>query len=971
METPKSQLNQFFLHNRMVAEKNAAAAAAAAAATNERDQLKLKMESSNNNNSTTNDDDGSEANYDEMMAAENKLTSLKERIELLKLKDPHEPSSDELMSTTKSKLIDFTDLRTLLNREVEEAKKEKEEKNKKTTAEAGELEDRIKTSACNNQNGVAEVDDDDDDDDIEVDSLSNSTTRSRNSSTNVDELETCCYHITATMEDNNGHIGGTESATDVVTKSLDQLPSLSPSSSSVVVVKESSAESAGTTDNEERNTTREVSPFSVDSSSGSSSDTRQQLKAAESHEAGVVEPGGADQDAANNKLFLTEIINRDDCLSLTAEEKQNGSTELTEDEEQDKFDESAVAETRLLGQQSSTVMKRTHLRNLIYEMYELEEESSAAGETAADEAPADQVLIEGYMDKLPPGKTLKNSILLAWKRRYIRLNTMGNLFVFDIDNKTQRPKSYPEEVYNIMGGRVEYEQERVISIDDCRGNVLVIRVSPSPSSSSSPSTSASSSTIMTPVSAANRSSSSPTATATASQQDDQAQFLKWRNAFDSQIIDRSETLWVQPGRSLKAANTSGQQSSSPSFKNKKVVIIDIGTSSIRAGLFSKEPHLPKIFIPTVCSRDPSQNGKLRVGFDAFDSILASSATSTIDLRKSLSSWSLFSQNGNGYASQLIFPLRGKNAVDKSNVDMECMEAVVEHVVDTLNISSRDHHVVIVTPQKMNDKVNVQFLNLLLSAESKFQFESVTLINQSLLALYAYNSAAGVVANLGEKIDIVPWSNGITFQSGVSNLAYGGTVMSEYLNSYITRGHINYIHDMEQYLVRYIKEKSCYVASNYKDELAKYPNDSAKYAIELVGQPNEFKRIEIPESARFRTPEGLFDPEIWGIDGVGIHKLIFKAIQSTSMDLRREMARNIYLCGGMSRLPGLRERLELELKKLLPPTLTVKVNCSEHSYHCAFLGAYRFVQQPEYEKLLISRSEWSSENVNCLRKWRMM
>ena len=90
--------------------------------------------------------------------------------------------------------------------------------------------------------------------------------------------------------------------------------------------------------------------------------------------------------------------------------------------------------------------------------------------------------------------------------------------------------------------------------------------------------------------------------------------------------------------------------------------------------------------------------------------------------------------------------------------MECMEAIVEHVVENLGISSRDHHVVIVTPQKMNDKVNVQFLNLLLSGD-KFQFESVTLIHQCLLTLYAYNSTAGVVANLGEKIDIVPWSNG--------------------------------------------------------------------------------------------------------------------------------------------------------------------------------------------------------------------
>ena len=57
-----------------------------------------------------------------------------------------------------------------------------------------------------------------------------------------------------------------------------------------------------------------------------------------------------------------------------------------------------------------------------------------------------------------------------------------------------------------------------------------------------------------------------------------------------------------------------------------------------------------------------------MGFDAFDSILASSATSTIDLRKSLSSWSLFSQSG--CASQLIFPLRSKNAVDKVTIDRD-------------------------------------------------------------------------------------------------------------------------------------------------------------------------------------------------------------------------------------------------------------------------------------------------------------
>jgi len=49
---------------------------------------------------------------------------------------------------------------------------------------------------------------------------------------------------------------------------------------------------------------------------------------------------------------------------------------------------------------------------------------------------------------------------------------------------------------------------------------------------------------------------------------------------------------------------------------------------------------------------------------------------------------------------------------------------------------------------------------------------------------------------------------------------------------------SYVNDVEQFLVRYIKEKSCYTAFNYVDELEKY--DKVKYSIELTGQANEFK-----------------------------------------------------------------------------------------------------------------------------------
>jgi hypothetical protein len=54
--------------------------------------------------------------------------------------------------------------------------------------------------------------------------------------------------------------------------------------------------------------------------------------------------------------------------------------------------------------------------------------------------------------------------------------------------------------------------------------------------------------------------------------------------------------------------------------------------------------------------------KTKVGFEAFDSILASSAPSTIDLHKAASSWSLTSNHLS--SSPLVFPLRVKSSVDK-------------------------------------------------------------------------------------------------------------------------------------------------------------------------------------------------------------------------------------------------------------------------------------------------------------------
>lgn len=46
--------------------------------------------------------------------------------------------------------------------------------------------------------------------------------------------------------------------------------------------------------------------------------------------------------------------------------------------------------------------------------------------------------------------------------------------------------------------------------------------------------------------------------------------------------------------------------------------------------------------------------------------------------------------------------------------------------------------------------------------------------------------------------------------------------------------------MEQYYVRFIKEKTCYAALNYEEEMKKYPNDKIKHTLELNAQKNEHR-----------------------------------------------------------------------------------------------------------------------------------
>ena len=100
---------------------------------------------------------------------------------------------------------------------------------------------------------------------------------------------------------------------------------------------------------------------------------------------------------------------------------------------------------------------------------------------------------------------------------------------------------------------------------------------------------------------------------------------------------------------------------------------------------------------------------------------------------------------------------------------------------------------------------------------------------------------------------------------------------------------------EREIVRDIKEKLCYVASDFEHELA---GSTRSNTVE--------KNYELPDghvisvgNERFRCPEALFAPSMIGREDAGISQMIYNTIMKCDMDVRKELYGNIVLSGGRS------------------------------------------------------------------------
>ncbi|CAI5447741.1 unnamed protein product [Caenorhabditis angaria] len=378
-----------------------------------------------------------------------------------------------------------------------------------------------------------------------------------------------------------------------------------------------------------------------------------------------------------------------------------------------------------------------------------------------------------------------------------------------------------------------------------------------------------------------------------------ALFDKWRQSFLSHCASSQIDAYVKPiPRAFQ-------------HLTERVLILELGSSSIRAGVLTTEPSLPQSFFPSIAVR--TDDGKIIVGEDAYKP----------EIRH------------NGH---FVRPIQAIDpSVERYSIDKEVLEAVILKVIKDLRIEPFKYKVLLSIPQNIPSVLIGELLSICLN-DIKFQGAAIT--RQPSLILYAYDVTTGVVVDIGERLNIVPVIDGYVVESAIASIPYGSQQMGDSLRNSLSASNKGLYSFQSPIPEDYQKEEK---GENRETRISLDSFDTT---------PGMTTRFDI-DNSRFLCTEGLFKPKKWGLDTKGLHQLIHEAILQSPIDSRRVLYRNIYLAGGASLMPGLAEKLEQELSTVVPNTIHTQVNISPWRYNAAYLGAQIVASASTFEDSCIS------------------
>jgi len=309
----------------------------------------------------------------------------------------------------------------------------------------------------------------------------------------------------------------------------------------------------------------------------------------------------------------------------------------------------------------------------------------------------------------------------------------------------------------------------------------------------------------------------------------------------------------------------------------------------------------------------------------------------------------------------------------------------------LRVEPEDHHFLLTEPP-LNPPENRE-------ATAEIMFESFNVAGlyiavQAVLALAASwtsskvqdRSLTGTVIDSGAGVThVIPVAEGYVIGSSIKSVPIAGRDITNFVQSLLReRGEP----DSSLQTAERIKEEYCYVCPDIVKEFARFDRESDdRFKKHTVNYPNGKTTTVDVGYERFLAPEIFFNPEIYSSDFLTpLPTIVDTVIQSSPIDVRRGLYKNIVLSGGSTLYKDFGRRLQRDIRHMVDARikasearsggaksggLDVQVITHKRQRHGPWFGGSLLGQTPEFKSYCHTKAEYDEIGPSIVRRFALL